>query len=139
MRILALDLGEKNIGLAISDELGWTAQGLPTLRRQSDAQAVREIAQLAKERQVCEIVVGMPINLDGSLGKKAREVADFIEDLKKKSDAPIKVWDERFSTMQAERVLLEADLSRKRRKKKIDRLAAQIILQNYLDSRPENV
>ena len=139
MRILALDVGEKNIGLALSDELGWTAQGLPTLRRQTKNNDINFIVDLAKSQDVSEIVVGMPINLDGSLGKKAQEVASFIKDLKKKVTVPIKAWDERLTSVQAEKVMLEANLSRKKRKQKIDRLAAQLILQSYLDARSEDV
>lgn len=134
MRILALDVGEKNIGLAVSDELGWTAQGLPNLQRKAQDQDISAILNTAKEKVVGEIVVGMPINLDGSLGKAAKEVTVFLEDLKKKTTLPVKVWDERFSSAQAERVMLEADLSRRKRKKKIDQLAAQLILQSYLDA-----
>lgn len=139
MRILGIDVGEKNIGLAMSDELGWTAQGLSCLRGQSRDEAISAIADVIKEHGVSEVVVGMPVSLDGSLGKKAKEVAVFIEDLKKKIDLPVKVWDERFSTLQAEKVMIEADLSRKKRKKKIDILAAQLILQGYLDKRCEDV
>ncbi len=141
MRILALDVGEKNIGVAISDELGWTAQGLPTLRRQTKDRDTCAIANIVEEKCVTRIVVGMPVSLDGSLGKKAREVASFVEDLKRRLRLPIKVWDERFTSVQAERVMLEADLSRKKRKKKIDQLSAQLILQSYLDaeSRPQDV
>lgn len=134
MRVLALDVGEKNIGVAISDELGWTAQGLPNLKCKTKDEDIAAIVELAKAKKVSEIVVGMPINLDGSLGKKAKEVAGFVEDLKKELNLPIKVWDERLSSKEAERVMLEADLSRKKRKAKIDRLAAQLILQNYLDA-----
>ena len=141
MRILALDVGEKNIGVAISDELGWTAQGLPTLRRQTKDRDTCAIANIVEEKCVTRIVVGMPISLDGSLGKKAREVASFVEDLKRRLRLPIKVWDERITSVQAERLMLEADLSRKKRKKKIDQLSAQLILQSYLDaeSRPQDV
>ncbi len=135
MRILALDVGEKNIGLAISDELGWTAQGLPNLRRQTVDKDISVLAGIIKEYSAGEIVVGMPINMDGSLGKKAKEVSLFIEDFKKQISLPVKVWDERLSSLQAEKVMLEADLSRKKRKKKIDQLAAQLILQSYLDAR----
>ena len=135
MRILALDVGEKNIGLAISDKLGLIAQGLPTLRHQTKDEDISAIANVLKVHHVTEVVVGMPVNLDGSLGKKAQEVAVFLEDLKKKITLPIKVWDERFTSVQAEKVLLEAGLSRKKRKRKIDQLAARLILQNYLDAK----
>ncbi|NQS99454.1 MAG: Holliday junction resolvase RuvX [Candidatus Omnitrophica bacterium] len=138
MRILGLDFGEKNIGVALSDELGWTAQGLDNLSHKSKQENITAIAELVKERQVTEIVVGMPKKLDGSLGKKAQQVISFVEDLKKQVNLPIKVWDERFSSVQAERAMLEADLSRKKRKSRIDRLAAQLILQNYLDANANN-
>lgn len=139
MRILALDVGEKNIGLAISDKLGWTAQGLPTLRRQTKDKDINFIVDLAKEQGISEVIVGMPINLDGTLGKKAQEVASFMEDLKKDLALPIKAWDERLTSVQAERVMLEANLSRKKRKQNVDRLAAQLILQSYLTSKSEDV
>ena len=139
MRILALDVGEKNIGLAMSDELGWTAQGLPSLRHQTNDKDICSIVDIVKKEDVTEIVVGMPINMDGSLGEKAKEVALFLEDLKKKVTVPIKAWDERLSSLQAEKVMLQADLSRKKRKKKIDTLAAQLILQSYLDSKSQDV
>ncbi len=135
MRILALDVGEKRIGLAISDGLGWTAQGLPTLNGEDKDKAICAIAELARENQVNEIVLGMPLNLDGTPGKKAKETALFLEDLKKEVSLPIKVWDERFTSAQAQRLMLEADLSRKKRKKRVDRLAAQLILQSYLDAK----
>ncbi|UCB57666.1 MAG: Holliday junction resolvase RuvX [Candidatus Omnitrophota bacterium] len=140
MRILALDVGEKNIGLAISDELGWTAQGLPSIKVQSRDKSIASILDITRQRQVGEIVVGMPVNLDGTTGKKAKEVADFVQDLKKRTQLPIKVWDERLTSMQAEKLMLEADLSRKKRKKRIDMLSAQLILQSYLDaeSRSDN-
>ena len=134
-RILALDVGEKRIGLAISDGLGWTAQGLPTLSGEDKDKAICAIAEIVRERQVTEIVLGMPLNMDGTPGKRAKETALFLEDLKKEIPLPIKTWDERLSSAQAQRLMLEADLSRKKRKKKVDRLAAQLILQSYLDAK----
>ncbi len=135
MRILALDVGEKNIGVAISDELGLTAQGRPTLKCRTKDEAICAICDIAEENRVTEIVVGMPVKLDGSVGKKAKEVASLLEDLKKRINLPVKAWDERLTSAQAEKVMLKADLSRKKRKRNIDRLAAQLILQSYLDSR----
>lgn len=135
MRILALDIGEKNIGLAISDELGWTAQGRPNLQRKTIDEDILALAKIIKENKIGEIVAGMPINMDGTLGKQAKEVTRFVEDLKKKITLPIKIWDERLSSLQAEKIMIEADLSRKKRKKKIDMLAAQLILQSYLDAK----
>lgn len=134
MRILALDIGEKNIGVAISDGLGITAQGLPNLRRGQDTETILGLSEIVKKNNVQEIVAGMPVNMDGTLGKQAREIAVFLEKIKEKIALPVKIWDERLSSMQAERIMLEADLSRKKRKKNIDRIAAQLILQSYLDA-----
>ena len=134
-RVLAVDLGEKNVGLAISDQLGWTAQGLPNLNYQNNQQAIAEIARLTKEYDVVEVVVGMPVNMNGSLGKQARRASKFAEELGTRLKLPVRIWDERLTTMQAQRLLLQASLSRKKRRSKIDRLAAQLILQSYLDSR----
>jgi putative holliday junction resolvase len=135
MRILALDVGERRIGLAISDELRLTAQGLPTLNRTKPSSDLKHIEHLVKEYDAKMIVVGLPRNMNGSMGVQANIVLAFIEDLKRKiPDTPVIPWDERLTTRAAERVLLEADLSRSRRKKKIDQVAAILILQNYLDS-----
>lgn len=130
-----MDVGEKNIGVAISDELGLTAQGRPTLKCRTKDEAICAICDIAEENRVTEIVVGMPVKLDGSVGKKAKEVASLLEDLKKRINLPVKAWDERLTSAQAEKVMLKEDLSRKKRKRNIDRLAAQLILQGYLDSK----
>lgn len=134
MRILALDVGEKNIGLALSDELGWTAQGLGVIRCKTDQGSIEAISNIVKENGVTEIVVGMPVNLDGGLGRQAQGVAEFMEHLKQKISLPIKAWDERLTSLQAEKIMLQADLSRRKRKRKIDQVAAQLILQSYLDA-----
>ncbi|MFH1046596.1 MAG: Holliday junction resolvase RuvX [Candidatus Omnitrophota bacterium] len=135
MRILALDVGEKNIGLALSDPLGLTAQALPTLIRRDQAQDLKEISSLIKKNDVGEVVVGLPLNLDGSEGKNAQRIKLFVEELKKETAVLLKLWDERLTTMQAQRIMLVADISRKKRKAKIDQLAAQLILQSYLDAK----
>jgi len=135
MRVLGLDVGEKHIGLAVSDGLGWTAQGLSTVIVQDKNSAISSIIKVIKENEVSEVVVGMPFNMDGSPGKKAQEIANFIEDLKKKIPLPIKIWDERLSSVEAEKLMLQADLSRRKRKRKVDKLAAQLILQGYLDAK----
>ena len=135
MRILALDVGTKRIGLALSDELLITAQGLDSIYRQGPKADLDAIARLVKENGVSEVVVGLPISMNGTYSAKTREVVEFMENLEKAVDVPLKAWDERLTTVQAERVLLEAGASRARRKKLADKLAAQLILQSYLDSR----
>ena len=135
MRILALDVGGRRMGLAVSDDLGLTAQGLPTLKRTKPSSDLKHIKHLVKEYAAKMIVVGLPRNMNGSIGAQANIVLDFIEDLKRKiPGTPVVPWDERLTTREAERVLLEADLSRSKRKKKVDQVAAVLILQNYLDS-----
>lgn len=133
MRILGLDYGSKIIGLAVSDEMGWTGQGIGTVQRKSLHHDLTQIEQCIAEYNIEKIVVGLPKNMDGSLGKAAENVLEFIENLKKKIAVPIVTWDERLSTVAAERALLEADMSRRKRKKVIDKVAAVIILQGYLD------
>lgn len=134
MRILGLDVGSKRIGIALSDEMGWTAQGKGALIRKGMSKDIEEISQLVAQYGVEEIVVGLPLNMNGSLGVGAREVLSFIEKIKGPIGLPIKTWDERLSTVAVERTLLEGDVSRKKRKNVIDKLAAVFILQGYLDS-----
>lgn len=134
MRILGLDVGDKTIGIAISDSLGLTAQPLTTIRRRNHHADLEAIGSLIAEHEISEIVVGIPKNLNNSLGPQAKKVLKFVDILRKSfSDIIFHTWDERLSTVEAERVLLQADLSRKRRKGVIDKLAASIILQGYLD------
>ena len=135
MRIMALDLGTKRIGVAMSDELFFTAQGYDTIYRASPDEDLAKIKKLAEENGVCEIVLGLPINMNGTHGPKVKEVMDFMDTLTKVVTVPVKTWDERLTTVQANNVLLEADVSRAKRKKSVDRIAAQFILQSYLDSR----
>jgi len=132
MRFLGLDLGSKTIGVAISDELGITAQGLKTIRRSSREEDLKEISAMVTQYDVNTIVVGLPKNMDGTLGKQAESVMNWIKILEERVSVPVATWDERLSTVGATRVLLEADLSRKKRKKVIDKLAAVLILQGYL-------
>ena len=135
MRIMALDLGTKRIGVAMSDELFITAQGADTIYRASLDQDLAKIKKVAEDNGVGEIVLGLPINMNGTHGPKAREVMEFIDSLKNVIAIPVNTWDERLTTVQAQNVLLEADVSRFKRKRSIDRIAAQFILQSYLDSR----
>ncbi len=133
MRIMGLDIGSHTIGMAISDELGITAQGLKTLRRKSIEEDFMEIAKIIHQFQIDKVVVGLPKKMDGTLGKQAEMVFQWIKVFKNKIHVPVVTWDERFSTVGASRVLLEADVSRRKRKKVVDKLAAVLILQGYLD------
>lgn len=135
MRIMGLDVGSKRIGIAVSDELGLTAQPLKTI----NSGDMNRIAEFIKEYDIKELVVGLPLNMDGSEGAKVKEVMIFVEALKKDVSIPVKMWDERLTTAQVEKELIRADVSRMRRKKSIDMLAAQLILQSYLDSGAKHV
>lgn len=135
MRIMGLDFGTKRIGIAVSDELLLTAQGLDSLYRKELKSDLAEISRLVQENDVREIVVGLPLNMNGTYSAKTKEVVEFVDELSKAVKTPVKTWDERLTSMQAERVLLEANASRAKRKIVTDKLAAQIILQSYLDSR----
>lgn len=133
MRILGLDVGEKTIGIAVSDQLGITAQGLEVIRRTTLAADLKRLNDILREYQVSKIVVGMPRRTDGSYGPEAEKVKEFAQTIADNTEIPLDFWDERFSTVAAERVLLEGDVSRKKRRKVIDKVAASVILQAYLD------
>ena len=140
MRILAIDFGEKRIGLALSDPLGFTAQGLQTLERQNIKQVIAHIAETVKNNQVGEIVIGLPVNMDGSQGFKAQEVLKFIPQLQIAAGVPVTTWDERLTSREASRLMIEEGLSRKKQRANSDRLAATLILQNYLEfKRPKGL
>jgi len=130
-----LDFGSKVIGVAISDELTITAQPLTSIRRISLEKDLSSILEIVAGYQVEEVVVGLPINMNGTKGESARKAEAFIEKLQGRLSSKIIPWDERMTTMAAERVLLEGDVSRRKRRKVIDRVAAALILQGYLDSR----
>ena len=132
MRKMALDVGTKTIGVALSDPLGWTAQGLEVISRRKLEVDLNRLKEICTEYEVTEIVVGLPKNMNGTLGPKAHEILDFVEALKEALGLPVVTWDERLSTVAAQRALLEADVSRSKRKKVIDKMAAVIILQGYL-------
>ena len=138
MRIMGLDVGTQTIGIAISDELRITAQGLKTLKRKSMEEDFREMAAIIHQFEIETIVVGLPKNMDGTLGKQAEKVLKWIEALKAEVQIPVVTWDERLSTVGASKVLLEADLSRRKRKRVIDKVAAILILQGYLDQSRSN-
>jgi putative holliday junction resolvase len=133
MRRMGLDIGSHTIGVAISDELGITAQGLKTIYRKSGEEDLTELGRLIAQFEVSEVVVGLPKNMDGTVGKQAEFVLEWVKIFQQRLGLPVATWDERLSTVGASKVLLEANLSRKKRKKVIDKLAAVIILQGYLD------
>ncbi len=133
-RILALDHGTKRIGVALSDELRWTAQPLETYQRRSLDADLAHIQQLVREHEVAQVVIGLPIRTTGELGPEAQAVELFRQQLEARLPVPVVAWDERHTTQTAESVLLEANLSRAKRKQTIDRVAAAILLQSYLAS-----
>jgi putative Holliday junction resolvase len=133
MRTMGLDIGSRTIGVAISDELGITAQGLKTLKRKSMEEDLREIATIIRQFEIGRIVLGLPKKMDGTLGTQAEVIFNWMRFLMEKIHVPVDTWDERLSTVGASKILLEADLSRRKRKKVIDKLAAVLILQGYLD------
>ncbi|MDT2045369.1 Holliday junction resolvase RuvX [Priestia aryabhattai] len=137
MRVLGLDVGTKTIGVAVSDEMGWTAQGIETIKIADEQmkESYPRLQQLIDEYSVEKVIVGLPKNMNGTIGPRGEACLQFAEELTKNLDIETMMWDERLSTMAAERVLLSADVSRKKRKKVIDKMAAVMILQGYLDSK----
>ena len=135
MRIMGIDLGDKRIGIAISDPLGWTAQGVEVIRRDGNqGRDMSRIKELAASYDVERVVVGLPRNMNGTLGERGEKSKAFAEKIGSLLSLPVDLWDERLSTVAAEKALLEADTSRAKRKKVIDKVAAAIILQGYLDA-----
>lgn len=135
-RTLGLDVGERTVGVAVSDELGLTAQGLSTVVRRGDLDRdLEQIAALASEYQVEAVVVGLPRNMDGSLGPRARQALAFADAIRERLGLPVHTWDERWTTRAAERLLVEGGASRRRRRRSVDKVAAALILQGYLDRR----
>ena len=135
-RILGLDIGDKRIGMAVSDELGITAQPAGTLSRSQTNADFDRVVETAEEYHASEIVAGLPVRLDGSSSPQTEKVKSFLADLKNRTDIPIHTWDERLTTVSAEASLIEAKKRRKSRRKIIDSVAAQIMLQHYLDCNP---
>lgn len=133
--MLGLDLGSRTIGLAVSDPLGITAQGLVTIRRKNKKADLGALALKVRQYQVAEIVIGNPLRLSGQEGIQAERAAAFAEDLRHRFRLPVHLWDERLTSVQANRVLKESELSIKRRAEVVDRLAAVLILQSFLDHR----
>ncbi|MFP3916983.1 Holliday junction resolvase RuvX [Lysinibacillus telephonicus] len=137
MRIMGLDVGSKTVGVAISDALGWTAQGIETVQidEETGDYGIERIKELVKEYAVTEFVVGYPKNMNNTVGPRGEASENYKKLLEETFGLPVKLWDERLTTMAAERMLIEADVSRKKRKKVIDKMAAVMILQGYLDSK----
>ena len=135
MRILALDHGTRRIGVAISDELQMIAQPLEYIAAEPFAEFLTRLRELLTEKEVELILVGLPRNMDGSYGPAALKVQDFVAALRNAVTVPIKTWDERLTSVQANRILIEGNVRRDKRKLKVDKMAAAILLQGYLDSR----
>jgi len=135
LRILGLDVGSKTIGMAVSDELELIAHALATLQRKGMERDLQELAAVIQKQEIGTVVVGLPKNMNGSLGPSAEMSLDLVRALEKTTHLPVLTWDERLSTVAAEKALLEGDMSRKKRKKVIDQVAAVLILQGYLDCR----
>jgi len=134
MKILGIDYGEKRIGLAVSDPSNMVARSLKVLKSNAARSWVKELKLIIDENRIEKIVVGLPVNMNGSLGEKGREVLAFVEVLKKELKLPVVTWDERLTTVSAEKLLRQTKLSREKRKDILDKLSASIILQSYLDS-----
>ena len=136
MRVMALDVGEKKIGVAISDALLLTAQGRPTLRRKDLKSDLSALGRLVEENEVHEIVVGNPLHMSGKESPQSQKVAKFAEELRRSLNIPVVSWDERLTSFAAEQHLEEMGLKWRQRREHIDKIAAMIILQGYLDSLP---
>lgn len=137
MKIVGLDVGSKTIGVAVSDAFGWTAQGLTTIYwNESDIySADEELKAIIKTHEIGKAVVGLPKNMNGTIGERGEASERYAKHLEEVHGIPTDLWDERLTTIAAERVLLEADMSRKKRKKVIDKMAAVMILQGYLNQK----
>ncbi len=136
-RTLAIDLGHKRIGLAVSDALGLTAQGLPSLIRSKGLDELQKIRDFCMEHQVSLCIVGLPLRMSGAVGDQARSVLAWVETLKERlKDVPceVRLWDERLTSKEAQRLMVRQDLSRRKQKASSDRIAAMLILQNYMES-----
>jgi len=137
MRVMGLDYGSKTVGVAVSDPFGWTAQGVETIVRKEEnklRQTLARIEALVQEYEVEKIVLGFPKNMNSTLGERAQKTLEFKEKLEKRIGLPIIMWDERLTTVEAERTLIESNVRREDRKKYVDKIAAVFILQGYLDS-----
>lgn len=134
-RILGLDVGSKTIGLAVSDPLGITAQGLETIRRKNKRTDLEQLQNVIRKYEVRELVVGYPLRMSGAEGLQAEKMQRFAEELRQRFQIPVHLWDERLSSAQANRLLRETEMSIKRRGEVVDRIAAVLILQSWMDAR----
>ena len=134
MRILGLDVGSKTIGVALSDPLGWTAQGITTIRRTKKEQDIEEVHKICKEYGVETIVIGLPKNMNGTIGESGERVIALAEVIKEKTGLPIEMWDERLTTVSAYKTMRELNISQKKKNIYADKLAATYILESYLNS-----
>ena len=132
-RVLALDLGARRIGLAMSDEMGWTAQGLPTLVRKNTRSDLEALAELIREHQVTLVITGNPLRMSGEESAGSRDAGRFAEQLRRRTGVEVRLWDERLTTRQASRVLRESGISIAKRAQAVDRLSAVLLLESYLD------
>jgi len=140
MRILCLDIGSKRIGVAVSDPMGWTAQPLGVIERKTKMRDFDEIFKYIRKIQAEKVIVGIPLDSDGGIGSSAKKMLELVKEIgaflkESGSDIPIETWDESYSTVEAENHLIRADLSRKKRRKVIDKMAAVMILKDYLESK----
>ncbi|MBV9180378.1 MAG: Holliday junction resolvase RuvX [Acidobacteria bacterium] len=133
-RVLGLDVGSKTIGVAVSDPLGITAQGLPTIRRKNKRQDFEQLARIIAQYEVAAIVVGYPLHLSGTEGTQSAKMQVFAEELRHQFELPVHLWDERLTSSQANRILREAEISIERRSQAVDRLSAVLILQNWMEA-----
>jgi putative Holliday junction resolvase len=136
-RILALDVGSKRIGIAVSDEMELAAHGVGVIKRENGNRDIEKIKETIEEYSAGLVVVGMPLNMDGTFGKSAEKISCFVNYLRNGLKVPVEVWDERLTTVSSEKVLIEAGMSRQKRKKTVDMVAATILLQCFLDCRRE--
>ena len=134
-RILGLDVGSRRIGLAVSDPLGITAQGLDTIHRQNKRLDFGQLERVIREYDVTQIVIGLPLRMSGVEGASAEKMQAFAEDIRRRFRLPVHLWDERLSSAQANRLLRETDMSIKRRGQVVDQMAAVLILQSWMDAR----
>ena len=136
-RVLGLDVGSKRIGLAVSDPLGITAQGIDTLHRQNKRSDFAQLEHVIREYKVAEIVIGLPLRMTGGEGIQAGKMQTFAEEIRRRFRLPVHLWDERLSSVQANRLLRETDMSIKRRGEVVDQMAAVLILQSWMDARSQ--
>jgi len=134
MRILGLDIGDKRIGIAISDELGHTAQGLMVLERSTEGADIDRIKEIMADYSADKVVVGLPLRMDGTVGIQAQKAKGFAERLRAEVSQPVVYWDERLTTATARKALISGEMRRSVRRRVIDKVAASLILQSYLDS-----